>query len=445
QPEVVARHYTEAGNAARAVAYWQRAGEQALERSATREAAAHLAAALALTSRLPEAERARTELFLLLRRGMALQALRGFAASEVETTYARARTLIKNVQIDPVERFFVFYGLAGFYNTRAQYTLAREFSQELLRIAEETGHPALRLEAHWIAGMVAYHDADMDTAERHLAEARRPALWDAYQPGTLPNWFDPRVATLYFTALVEWHRGLPDQALKRVDQARTIGETVRHPFTEAWIHSLHTDLLMLRREWAALEEAADPFVALCEEQAFPFFLYWALGKRYLARCHCGGGPEDRAAVVETLAVVSQIGTLSDLPRGLARVAITFAEAGAVDEAEVPLRRALEITQTTDHKLTESLLLQARGCLLLARGAAGEAEDAFRQALRAGERAETLARTLQAGLRLAHLLHDQHRTDEARAVLAPLYARFTEGFETPDLREARALLDAMAEA
>jgi predicted ATPase len=168
EPELVAHHYTEAGCPEQATPYWQRAGQQALERSANLEAVQHLTTALAQLATLPETPaRVQQELDLQLALGSALMATKGRAAPEVEQTYARARALCAQVGETP-QLFPTLWGLCRCYQGRGAFPTARELGEQLLRLAEHPADPTHRLEAHDELGHTLFYLGDYAAARTHL-------------------------------------------------------------------------------------------------------------------------------------------------------------------------------------------------------------------------------------------------------------------------------------
>jgi predicted ATPase len=168
QPELLAHHYTEAGLSVQAIPYWQRAGQRAVERSAQLEAVQHLTTGLALLATLPDTPtRAQQELDLHLALGPTLMATKGFAAPEVEQTYARARALCAQVGDTP-QLLPTLRGLWRFYHTRGALPTARELADQLSRLAQRTAAPTHLLEAHGALGATLFHLGDYATARTHL-------------------------------------------------------------------------------------------------------------------------------------------------------------------------------------------------------------------------------------------------------------------------------------
>jgi class 3 adenylate cyclase len=212
----LAHHYSRSGNAAKAVEYLKRAGQQAMQRSANTEAINHLTTALELLKTLPDTpERAQQELTLQIALGVPLMATKGFAAPEVGQVYARARALCKQMGETP-QLFPVLWGLWAFYHVRAELQTARELGEQLLSLAQSVQDPTLLVEAHYALGLTLFNLGEVAAAKEHFEQVI--ALYDPQQHRSyafLYGGFDPGVLALSYAAWVLWLLGYPDQALKR--------------------------------------------------------------------------------------------------------------------------------------------------------------------------------------------------------------------------------------
>jgi len=233
QPELLAHHYTEAGFLTRAIPYWQRAGQRAIERSANMEAVGHLSNGLALLATLPESqERARQELPLHIALGAPLIATKGYAASEVEQAYARARELCRQVG-ETLQLFPVLRGLWVFYEVRAEHYAARELGEQLLALAQGLQDPTLFVEAHRALGNTLLWLGEEDAARVHLEQSL--ARYDPQQHNTLAYLYgsDPGVICLAYKAFALWCLGFPDQALQNMHEALILAHRLAHPHSLA--------------------------------------------------------------------------------------------------------------------------------------------------------------------------------------------------------------------
>jgi predicted ATPase len=226
QPELLAYHYTEAGLYNQALDYWQRAGQRAMSRSAYMEAVAHLTKGLEVLNTLPDTSmRAQCELNLRLALGRGLIITKGYAAPEVEHVYTRAYTLCQQIE-DVPQLFNALRGLWNFYIARAQLQTAQELGMQLLDLARRQQAPALLLAAHLALGQTAVHLGVMAQAHTHFGH-----VVDLYNPQESRRYAvqDPLVTCHSYAAHALWHLGYPDQARKRINEARTLAQELSSP------------------------------------------------------------------------------------------------------------------------------------------------------------------------------------------------------------------------
>ena len=306
QPELVAQHYTEAGLTEQAIPYWQRAGQQALQRSANPEAVQHLTTGLKLLATLPETPaRAQQELDLQIALGPALMATKGIAAPEVEQTYARARALCAQVGETP-QLFPTLWGLCRFYHNRGALPTARELGEQLVRLAQRAADPTHLLEAHEALGETLFYLGDYAAARTHLEQGIALIDPTAQRALALRHGVAPGVRCLAIAANTLWCLGYPAQALQRSQEALALAQALAHPYSLASGPSLGGPLHHRRREVPAVQAHAEALLTLATAQGFPLYVGfgtcwrgWALamqgeGEAGLAQLHQG-----LAAVVAT--------------------------------------------------------------------------------------------------------------------------------------------------
>ncbi len=474
QPELLAHHYTEAGLTEQAIPYWQGAGQRAIERSANSEAISHLTRGLELLKTLPDTpERTQQELMLQIALGVPLQATQGYAVPEVERVYTRALELCQQVGETP-QLFPVLSGLWLFNLARAELQTAHKLAEQLLRLAQSVQDPAFLVEAHRALGVTLWHLGELASAQKHLEHSI--ALYGPQQHRSLAFLYviDPRMFCRSFVALTLWLRGYPDQALKKIRESLTSARELSHPYSQgyaldgaAWIHRF-------RREQQATQEQAEALEALSNEQGFALLLAegtmfrgWALieqGQREegieqirqgLAALHAGGLEVVRPYFLALLA--ESCGKVGQLKEGLKLLdeALTAAHknAGCFYEAEL-------------YRLKGQLTLQSKTSLGQVSGksqtsrdksedtstqhptpstqAEAEAEACFLKAINIARRQQAKSLELRATTSLARLWQQQGKKADARQMLAEVYEWFTEGFDTADLKEAKALLEELKE-
>jgi len=445
QPELLAHHYTEGGLAAQAVSYWQRAGQRAIERSANVEAISHLTKGLEVLKTLPDTtHRTRQELDVQTTLGPVLVAIKGAGAPEVERTYARARELCQQLG-EPPQLFPVLYGLWLFYLVRAQLQTAQELREQLLSLAQRTQEVALVLEAHRALGTSLFYLGELDLARTHLERAL--ALYDPREHHSLAfrSGQDPGVVCRGFVAWALGMLGYPDQALQRNRETFALPQELSHSFSLAYALDFAARIHQLRREEQLTQEQAQALMALSREHGFTQRLAtgtimwgWALTAQ-------GQGEEGIAQIRQGLAAFQATGAELAQPYYLALLGEAYAELGQAAEGLKVLAKALATIHTTGEQFCEAELHRLKGKLLLACSAEhhAEAEACFQQALDVARRQRARSWELRAAMSLSRLWQQQGNRDEARELLAPIYGWFTEGFDTADLQEARALLEELS--
>jgi len=447
-PELLAHHYTEASLLAQAIPYWQQAGQRASQRSANIEAMAHLGKGLELLKTLPDTpERAQQELTLLTTLGPVLIATKGFAAPEVEKTYIRARELCQQVGETP-QLFLVLRGLWTFYNTRAELQTARELGEQFLSLAQGVQDPALLLEAHRALGRTLFDCGELTPARAHLEQGI--AFYDPLQhrSHTFLYGYDPGVAGLSFLALVLWHLGYLDQAFKRIHEALTLAQELAHPFSRAFALFLDSTLHQRRREIQETQEKARMLITLCQEQGFPVFVGWGSIVRGWALVEQGQGEEGIAQMRQGMAAWRVTGTEMWRSHSLALLAEMYGKVGQAEEGLTALAEALAHIDKTGERYYEAELYRLKGELTLAQSSVQglassvqkEAEECFWKAIEIARRQQAKSLELRAVMSLSRLWQRQGKKEEARQMLAEIYNWFTEGFDTRDLQEAKALLE-----
>jgi predicted ATPase len=445
QPELLAHHYTEAGLVAQAIPYWQRAGQHAIQRSANLEAISHLTKGLELLNTLPDSpKRTQHELDLLITLGPSLMAIRGYAAPEVEQVYARARELCRQVG-EPPQLFPVLWGLWYFYFVRAELQTARELGEQLLSLAQRIQDPALLLVAHRALMGPLLHLEELGSAQAHLEQG--VALYDPQQHRSLGFLYgrDPGVDCRSYAAWALWYLGYPDQALAMITEALTLAQELAHPLSLVFALNCAAALHHFRREDQPAQARAEATIILSTEQGFPFWLAWGTILRGWVLAEQGQGEEGLAQMRQGLAAFRATGAEVDQPYFLGLLAEVYGKVGQAAEGLMVLAEALAAVQNTGERFYEAELYRLKGKLLLARSSENqaEAEACIRQSLDIARRQQAKSLELRTAMSLSRLWQGQGKRTEARQLLAEIYGWFTEGFDTADLKEAKALLEELA--
>jgi predicted ATPase len=447
-PEVLARHLTAAGLAARAIPYWRRAGELAAGRSANPEAIAHLSKALELLGTLPDApERTEEEFALRLAIGGPLIAIKGYAAPEVEQTYSRAWALCDQLG-RPAELFPVLRGLWNPYLLRGELQRAHDLAERLVALAEEQGAPLRRALARRALGTTLFcfgRFADaVQELDQGIASDDEVAAWD--DPAHLLLYTERAgVACRLYSAWAVWFLGFPDGALERVGTGLALGQRLAHANSLAFAQIFVTLLHTFRREFDVARGRAEAAIEIAREHRLPQWLAQATMCRGFALVGLGQQVEGIAQLRTGLAGWNATGCRLSDTQWLGFTAEAHTHAGQFDEAISALDQAAETAAATGECHYQAELYRLRGALLAAAGEEAVAVAWLQRAIDAAQSQRAKSLELRATTSLARLWRDQGERQKARDLLAPVYGWFTEGLDTPDLVEARALLDEVASA
>jgi predicted ATPase len=435
----LAHHYSHSDNVNKAIEYLGRAGQQSLQRSAHADAISSLTAAIDLLQKLPDGpERMQRELLLQLALGPALIFINGYTAPEVERAFARAREICEQLG-DPAELFPALLGLWAVYLLRGEVLMAYALAEQLLRRAQGAHDPGLLIMAHTALGDTSFSMGKPLTAMEHFDLAL--SLFDPERHGKLNTLGgDARINPLSYASQTLWVLGYPDQSLKRSDESLALAHALSQPNDLAFAEGLSAVLHQYRREPRSSQLAAERLIALSAEHGFSFWLTQARIIRGCAIAEQGRYEEGIAQMQEGLAAHRAAVTRSLFLRFLANACI---ETGRLDDGQSALTEALAAADEHEIRDIEADLHRLKGDLLLKQNNAAEAENCFRRAIEIARKESAKSWELRATMSLARLLAQQGRRDEARTMLSDIYHWFTEGFDTADLIDAKALLDQLS--
>jgi predicted ATPase len=441
QPELLAQHYTAAGCHEQAVPYWQRAGQHASDRSAHLEAISLVTTGIELLTTLPETP-ARTQhaLTLYIALGAALHVTKGHAAPEVEHAYLRARELCQQVgetsQLVPV-----LFGLWRFYVVQPQLHTAREIGEALLHLAQGADDPALSVIADYALGFTWCCLGVLPAARTHLEAGIARYTPDQRRAPVFRTAQDLGVGCQAYVARTLWLLGYPDQALTRVRAALALAHELAHPYSLAFARCQAAWIFQYCRDVPAVYEHAEAAVTLATEQGFPLWIAQGTSLRGWALTMQGQGEEGMAKVRQGGAVWQATGAALIVPYFSTLLADVAVHLGQVEEGLQALTEAHTLVEQQEERWWEAEVHRLRGVLLLRQTGTpqAEAETWLQRALDVARRQEAKSLELRAAMSLARLWQQQGRRAEARDLLAPIYGWFTEGFDTADLQEAKALL------
>ena len=442
QPELLAHHYSEAGATERAVGYWLKAGQRAARQSAHPEAIAHLRQGLAMLSDLAETpERAKQELAFQSTLGPVVMATQGYGSSEAARIYHRARELCHLVG-DTEDIYPVLFGVYLLDLVRAKYQESIDVANELLERAQHAANSGARAAGHMALGVSLVQAGQPSLACQHFEQSL--AVYDLEQHLPLAFRYGLEIGATFnaYWAWSLWLLGYPDQALERGRQTLALLEQVKHPYTESrglyWNAVLHA----FRREWPIVDERAAGAMRSAGEQGFALVLAAGQIMQGVAVAARGEGTTGLKQIRGGLDAYRASGAIFQRSYHLALLAEVLRAEGSQKEGIEALQEAVDLVETSGERFYEAEIHRLKGELLLAAPAKAStaAEACFHKAIEIARSQKARSLELRAATSLARLWQGQGRPDEARALLAPVYGWFTEGFETADLQDAKALLD-----
>jgi len=439
QPELFARHYTEAGLFEKSITYWSKAGHRSAARSAMAEAAVQLQKGLEQLALLPDtSERQRRELEFWSTLGTVLSAVKGFAASETGRAYARARELWERLG-SPAELLQVPYGLARYHMHHGELDMALRVDEDLLRLSRQRGDSGGLALGYFSSGRDLMRSGRFASSRSHLEEAL--ALYDPISHRALVHQigFHPHVTSKAVLGNVFFCLGYPNRALARGNASIADALSLAHPPSLAVSLALGAELLSLVGDNTALIERAGQLAAVATEQGFPHWHSQGAIYRGYAKVKNGDVAKGMLLLRDGSSAYRATGEELGLPFYIHLLATACEIAGQGEEGLALLDEALLIVERTGERWFAAELNRRKGELLLRRGQDAAAEELYRKALSIAVEQQAKLWELRAAASLARLRRDQGRRAEARDLLAPIYGWFTEGFGTPDLQEAKALL------
>jgi len=441
QVEWLAHHAVLGEVWAKAVPYLLEAGWRAMARSAMSEALGRVTRGLELIAELPASlERDRLEMQLWTARGTALVATRGYAAAETGEAYARARALCQRLG-DTAHLVSVLCGEWNVHVVRARYGEAFELGRQLLDLARQTADPAALMEGHMAVGIVSLFHGEVGRARDELQRAIELYDGQAARHGSPHSaTADTKVACLVFQGRALCILGYPDRAVQRAEHAVALAEELGLPLSIAQAMCVAANIHQVRRDVEQTLAWAERVRAYASDHDIR---YWAaLASIVRSWAVAQKGEPDRAIseIRRSLERYRATGATLGSSWYLAMLAEMHMARGQAREARVVIEEALAWIRTTGEAYWEAELYRLRGTLACSEGGAEAAEADFRQAIDVARRQQALLWELRATTGLARLLHARGQSHDARDRLAAVHARFTEGFDTADLRDASALLD-----
>src|SRR5262245_35191196 len=448
-------HFERGQDYPRAIKYLNQAAHNAMRRQAAHEAVALLSRSLTLLNALPDSPgRAENELALLVAMGVPLLMTKGYAAQEVERTYARAREICGELGESP-QLLPALAGLFRFYFVRADFQPARAIADQILRLAEHTRDRVVSLVAHSLLGAILLSVGEFDAARKH--NERGIALYDSREHSFMLPLYgdDPAVTCHCFLGLCLWYLGYPDQALASVQKALAVAKQIGSPYCETFALDFVSWLQILRRDEPAAQASVDALMRIAPDQGFQFL--WADSQTLQGWILAAQGKaaDGLQRMHPAIAAYQATGALMSKPSHLMLLAKAYAQAGQIDDALATLAEGRTVIDRTGERTYDSELDRLKGELLLHRSprsgrkrqvasdAAAEAEACFQRAIEVSRRQGAKSLELRAATSLSRLWQRQGKRQQAQQLLGEIYGWFNEGFDTADLQDAHALLIELA--
>jgi predicted ATPase len=453
KPELMARHCAEAGDIEKAAALWGKAGQRSAERSALVEAAQQLRCALDLIATLPGTPALRREeIKLQVELITPLLHVRGYAAPETRAAVDRARLLMEQAEEigeppeDPLLLFSVLYGLwvASLVGFNGEVT--RELAVQFLALAEAQSATGPLMMAHRQMGLSLLHTGDIADGRAHLDRAI--AFYDPAEHRHLATRFgqDVGASTLAWRSLALLLLGYPEAALADTGQALKIGRDSAHAATLTYVLNFSVFQHVYCGHFAAANALIDEFNILKDQIGSVSWGGWGLALRGCVLAGTGKAAEAVQDIASGIAANRSRGNTMWTPLFLSYLAGANAEIGQFNAARTNIREAMTAVETTKENWYEAEINRVAGeiALLETEPDAAKAEAHFARALEIARRQQAKSWELRAAMSMARLLCAQGKREGARDILAPVYGWFTQGFDTLDLREARLLLEELAQ-
>jgi class 3 adenylate cyclase/predicted ATPase len=444
QPEILALHCAEAGRIEEAIGCWGKAGRKSAARHAKIEAVAHFRRALALLATLPRTiDRRRQELELESALGRALIAAR-IGAEETGESYRRARKLCEELE-DGASLVPVLGGLAMFHLGRGEVSDARQTAEDLFRLGQHQSDPGVCFAGRFFRGLCLYWGGEFVLAKDELERLLDFPIAETDQSNAAVAAWDMRIAAHCFLSLSLLMLGHPEQALARSLEAVAQSRALRPPqilVRELFYAGLFNLLRRAEGEALALAEEA---VAIATERRYSFWLEVGSIVRGVALAARGNIADGLRLARDAAAEREKSGSVGGQTYFLSLLAQLYERTNHPEEAWGVLSSAAELVEKTGERWFEPELHRIRGEWLLKHqvGSEDEAEASFRRAHVLARQQGARLWELRAAMSLARFWRARGRRAEGHALLAPIYGMFSEGLDTPDLVDAKALLDTLA--
>jgi serine/threonine protein kinase/predicted ATPase len=446
QPELLGHHFTEAGLTEKAIGYWFKAGQRSRDRSGFSEAIGHLTRGLELVATLAES-RARDdwELRFLTILAPAYIAARGYAAPEAGPILARARELCRRAG-DTRQQFGIMLGMWEWHIVRGDLRVCADQAADGMALAQRLRDPGMMMEALFMPGVTMFYRAQFAGARTYYENAlaayddrERTKFWTAY------TGHDAGVTHRCYLALTLWHLGYPDQALALARETCELARTIGHAFSLEHAVDFAAYLCHYCRLGAETQARGEEEMAIATEQGFPFWHALGTLHRGAGALLQGRGEEALPLLLRGFTAFRATGAEVRVPSYLGMLGDAYTQLAHFEDAHKVLDEALAVAEKNDDRCHEAELHRLQGELVLAESPdrLSDAEACFRRAIETARCQQSKGWELRATISLARLWQRQGRRGDAHTALAAVYGTYTEGLTTPDLADAKGLLESLA--
>ena len=440
----LARHFQEAGIVSKAIKYLHNAGNKAIRLSASQEALTHLYKALELLKSLPETpERDQTELALFLVLAAPIQHTRGLGAPELGQILDRTLELCQKIGKTP-QYFNALSLLTLFHSVRAEYRKSLEISEQVKKLADQAEDPIFSAIFNFIRVWSLLNVAEF--AQSYESSQQYSDVYDpdkyaylAYVYG-----YDVMVICQIFGGLAAWFLGYPEKTLEMLEKALTLSRRLDHPHTLSFCLTGSCITYWFLGDQKRIEEYTEEMMPIADEHGFIYWQAHGIFYRGEKKTLEGQIKEGIQEMRQGLEMALSTGTETCMTRLKCRMADTCLKTGQLDVGLTAIAEAMEMMDKYDERYMEAELYRVKGELLKKKGAAeSEVEGLFHKSLEVSRKQQAKMLELRATISLGRLMMKQGKKAEARKMLEKIYAWFTEGFDFPDLKNAKVLLDELS--
>ena len=437
-PEMVAMHYTEAGEGEPAVRWWQKAGQHAFRRASYAEAIAHYQKGLRVLQSLPaSSQRDQLELGLQVELGYALIPVRGWAAAETAPTFTRAGELCREIR-DAPQMFRALWGLGAVYFVRGDQHQARKVADQCLSLVQNTHDPDAEIEAYYLSGIVWCAMGHFASGQSDLEQCIKLYGAEVRDAHRILYGQDAKASALGWLAMALWVLGRPDEALTRAEEALSFVKDLEQPFLLARGWAGLGFVMVYRQESQQAEDPLQRAIGLCVEQGFTYFHAVVSAFRGINLVHLGNTDDGITVMQTNVEALRTIGSEHLFTVILGNLAAAHLAANQIAQGLDVIDDGLKCVKANGEHWAEAELHRVRGHLLLRAESKEDAKESFKTAMSIARQQQAKSYELRAAMDLALLWHQQGRCAPAKALLVSAISAWPETLETFDLRNARQL-------